>query len=92
MRKVGKILLTAGFSFFLFLHHPHKRLENISIFFFYFPLFSSATKRLFLGRRNVKENLPCPLLVTAKLRQWEHEVDHLSPSSAEVKNKWSYPS
>jgi hypothetical protein len=34
MRKMGAILLTAGFPFFLFLHHPHKRLENISIFLF----------------------------------------------------------
>jgi hypothetical protein len=75
MRKMGKILLTAGFSFFLFLHHPQKRLENISIFFI-FPSSARQPKSYSYVEEIFEGHLPSPLLVTAKLRLWEHEVDH----------------
>jgi hypothetical protein len=42
-RKIGKILLNAGFYFFLSLHHLKDGLENISVFCL--PLFISVVKK-----------------------------------------------
>jgi hypothetical protein len=39
------------FSFFLALHHPNNRLENI-LYFFYVPLFNSIAKNV-LGSKSI---------------------------------------
>ena len=60
MRKMGKTLLTAGFSFFLFIHHPHKRLENISIFFLFSPLQLSSQNAILGQKKYLRGIFPPP--------------------------------
>jgi hypothetical protein len=51
VKKLGKVGLNTGFSFFfLSLHHQNNRLENISV---YLPLFNSVAKKLSLGRKYI---------------------------------------
>jgi hypothetical protein len=57
VRKLGKIpLKTAFFIFFVSLHHPHNRLENISVL--YLPLFNSVSRKILKGTSPPSPPLP----------------------------------
>jgi len=50
VRKMGKISLNAGFSFFMSFYHPNNRLK---IFLLFAPLHISSNKEGILGYKNM---------------------------------------